>query len=584
MKNDIDVDEKSPILRCLHCGTEKKDTEPLFYVKMYENAETDTRYVTDVMIHDKGLLRQYKKCDFCGRIREFVIFNYMKNGIVGMMCTKCKHIYKGGKENDYSNIYIYDNKNKVTLTKQKFTENVVDVDFIKFNDSSINERILKRCKELVFGTLFYHGSDDVMFNFTNVINDVSHFDEIKYIDVGPNDGVLTYGVAKTIQHMTKKHVKTYATDVEDNMIDEIKDAFLNDNALTLTYEDNKQNFDDGLKNIEGTGNILTMLMSIHHIGNTLENIITRTFNLLNPGGYLVIREHDFKLGDIDTYNYLVNYHSRYDDVIEQENLVNMIDLYSIATKIGYTFCSYFTYKSTYIGNPGHIFYVIFKKPGVESQTVIVEEKLKLNENIKRDNGKSTFYMIKDNIALCHPSTFDINKAVNKNLLKTKIINMYKNINKSRKDDDYYSYVHTPSGKNPGKPSQNGFDNVVKYLFDNNTDDYQTWLICKIDEHDVFVIGQLDLFIGKNKKVPIYEDEYHMTLYILKDYANQKIGTNVLEFLKTNRKEFIKDGPIYSIVNVKNEIMLKMMEKYGEEKDTKKQVFKKNKELFNIYEI
>jgi len=99
-----------------------------------------------------------------------------------------------------------------------------------------------------------------------------------YLDVGCSRGIIT-----SLLSSTMKIPAAYAIDIMDLNLHNIEYTRVSENACVLPYSD---------KSFE----LITCLMSLHHIRNT-EEYIREMHRCLKPGGIIIIQEHDAQCFD-----------------------------------------------------------------------------------------------------------------------------------------------------------------------------------------------------------------------------------------------------------------------------------------------
>ncbi|CAF0744140.1 unnamed protein product [Rotaria sp. Silwood1] len=245
---------------------------------------------------------------------------------------------------------------KTSLRKRQVTSRI---------DSRFNE--LKSIFDKNYNTRF---KISTTFNPNELINKESIN---SYFDLGCGDGLITARIGNYF-NINKEYI--FGGDVFNSDNQHITYVSIDQNQSIINLNDQSVN-------------LITCLVTLHHINNT-DNILKELARIMQPNGYLIIREHDCKLersvltkylhfihaimiiGRIGEFSndYLVNKNEKLTWTEQKKKIIKYTKSIQYKTRqewqnklelVGFDLLAIFDYDLNKITNPQRLFYGLYKR-------------------------------------------------------------------------------------------------------------------------------------------------------------------------------------------------------------------------------
>jgi hypothetical protein len=229
-------------------------------------------------------------------------------------------------ENDIEELKNINSKRLTKLLKKYNYKN--DLKKGKINNGFLENKAKKRTSDILF--------------ILNQLGIKKNFSELKIIDVGCNDGIISNSISKKLVLKNKIH----AMDIDKT---KFKNKYKK-NVKFLTYIPKNEKYD-----------IVLLLMVIHHI-EKLDIFLKKISNISNK--YLIIREHDAKnLEDIkfiDLQHKIINKLYKINDTYNCNMLKSAEEVKKKIFLYGFKEIKLKKYPYFY-NNPTNYYYKVFRK-------------------------------------------------------------------------------------------------------------------------------------------------------------------------------------------------------------------------------
>lgn len=184
----------------------------------------------------------------------------------------------------------------------------------------------------------------------------------KYLDLGGGDGKITTTIGKHLK-LSKQNI--ICADI-DSWLD---NKHLEESSESITYVklNDSKNSTERLPFGDGEFSLITCFQSLHHIKNNI--ILSELYRILEPGGYIIIREHDC---DSNFMKILIDIEHCIFETILKDQSENFISTYYGEYRSGYEWTTLFENNGLYYckrrynfkttrNNPTRYYYAMYFK-------------------------------------------------------------------------------------------------------------------------------------------------------------------------------------------------------------------------------